>query len=326
MVDAPDDEVAAVLAAGPDGFVTTRTAHSRALRADGRREEAAALAKVRKPLRVVWDLLGVQRADPDLAERAAAAATTLEQAQVGRGGRVRPAMAALREVLDEVAAAADGSADVALAARQVLGDPDARAAWTEGRLLAVPGDRADRRGRPSKHGVAVRAKRGRLAATTAPSADAPGTAPAGRGEGAPSAPAARPSGPTRPSDGARRTDAGGRRRARASADAPSATADDDAEEAAAAERGAAWREEADREAAAREAAAHSRLEEATTARDEAARALASAEEAERTAAAALEEARGRRDGARDARERAASALAQQEEAVAAAKEETGERA
>ena len=138
MVDPSDEEVAALVAAGPETFVATRTARARALRAEGRREEAAALAGVRKPLRIVWQLVDVGRADPDLVARATTAAVDLEEAQAGRGGRVRAAMGALRTALDEVAEAAGGSAEVALAARQVLADPDSRQAWGEGRLLALP--------------------------------------------------------------------------------------------------------------------------------------------------------------------------------------------
>ena len=81
-------------------------------------------------------------------EVAAAAAAVAEQVEeaMGGGGGVRQLLTRFREVVGEVAALADkldGTVDrlqVGLALREVLGDPAAREAWVEGRLLALPGD------------------------------------------------------------------------------------------------------------------------------------------------------------------------------------------
>jgi hypothetical protein len=138
-------EVAALLAVPPDEFVAARTARAKELRAEGRKAEAAALAKVRKPVRLVWVVGELARRHPEVAVAAAGVAEQVEEAMAGGGG-VRQLLSRFREVVGEVAALADeldGSVDrlqVGLALREVLADPVAREAWVDGRLLALPGD------------------------------------------------------------------------------------------------------------------------------------------------------------------------------------------
>lgn len=146
---APDpDDVAALLAVPPEEFVAVRTARVKELKAEGRKEEAAALGKVRKPLRLVWIVGEVARRNPDVAGAAAGVAEELEEAQSGGGG-VRPLLKRFRDAVGQVAELAgdvEGSVDrleVGLALREVLADPDAREAWLEGRLLHLPGDEED---------------------------------------------------------------------------------------------------------------------------------------------------------------------------------------
>jgi hypothetical protein len=138
-------EVAALLSVPPEEFVAARTARAKELRAEGRKAEAAALAKVRKPVRLVWIVGELARRHPDVAEAAAGVAEQVEEA-MGGGGGMRQLLARFREVVGEVAALSDeldGSVDrleVGLALREVLADPAAREAWVDGRLLALPGD------------------------------------------------------------------------------------------------------------------------------------------------------------------------------------------
>lgn len=170
VVDPPDDEVAHLLGVGPERFVASRTDRVRALRADGRRQEAAALAKVRKPRRLTWVLVDLARAEPSLVAAAVDAGAALEVAQSGGGGRVRPLLGAMRDAVEAVTAAAvhDSSqtdrAEVGLAVRQVLAEEDARRAWVSGLLLAVP--------EPDTEGGLAPSR------TTRPTSDAGGAAPA----------------------------------------------------------------------------------------------------------------------------------------------------
>lgn len=146
---APDlidpDDVAALLAEPPEGFVAARTARVKALKAEGRKEEAAALGAMRKPVRLVWIVGELARRHPDVAATAAEVAEELEEAQAGGGG-VRPLLKRFRDAVTRVAELADeieGTVDrleVGLALREVLADPDAREEWLGGRLLALPGD------------------------------------------------------------------------------------------------------------------------------------------------------------------------------------------
>ena len=142
------DEVAALLAVPPEEFVAARTARVKELKAEGRKDEAAALAKLRKPVRLVWIVGELARRHADVAATAADVAEELETAQASGGG-VRPLLKRFRDVVGKVAELADeveGNVDrleVGLALREVLADPAARQAWLEGRLLDLPGDEED---------------------------------------------------------------------------------------------------------------------------------------------------------------------------------------
>ncbi len=146
MPDGVDpDEVSALLAVPPEEFVAARTARAKALRAEGRRDEAAALARVRKPVRLVWVVGELARRHPSEAADAAAVAEDLAAAQAGGGG-VRPLLKRFRDAVGGLAATAVEVGDtvdvmeVGLALREVLADPDARDDWLAGRLLALPGE------------------------------------------------------------------------------------------------------------------------------------------------------------------------------------------
>lgn len=180
--DVAPDDVRALLAVPLEEFVAARTARVKELRAEGRRDEAAALAKLRKPARLVWIVGELARRHPDLAATAAAVAEDLEAAQAG-GGAVRPLLTQFRDVVGQVAeraAGIEGVVDrlqVGLALREVLADRDARDAWTDGRLLDLPG--VDGEDAPTDELAARRAQK--AAATTVARGRA---APAGDGEAA----------------------------------------------------------------------------------------------------------------------------------------------
>jgi chromosome segregation ATPase len=141
-------DVAALLAVPPEEFVAARTARVKELKAEGRKDEAAVLAKLRKPVRLVWIVGELARRHPAVAATAAEVAEELEDAQAGGSG-VRPLLKRFRDVVGQVAELADeieGTVDrleVGLALREVLADPAGREAWLEGRLLHLPGDEDD---------------------------------------------------------------------------------------------------------------------------------------------------------------------------------------
>ncbi|HKY15359.1 MAG TPA: hypothetical protein VJM33_10590 [Microthrixaceae bacterium] len=139
----PAPELVALLSMPPEEFVTARAARVKELRGEGQREVAAALAKVRKPLRLVWTIGEIARRDPELAAESVDAAEEAGEAMVGQGD-VRAAFSQLRDVvarMSEAGRAIDPTVDRAgleLALRQVLSDPTARTSWAEGRLLVLP--------------------------------------------------------------------------------------------------------------------------------------------------------------------------------------------
>lgn len=149
-----DDELVALLAVSLDTFVAERTARVKALKADRRKEEAAALGKVRKPSRLVWALGEVARRHPDEVTAVTVAAGDVETAQSGAGGSMREALSQLRQGLAGIVARATevdralDEADITLAVRSVLADPDARQAWIDGLLLALPSEVAPSPGAP----------------------------------------------------------------------------------------------------------------------------------------------------------------------------------
>jgi len=149
-----DDELVALLAVSLDTFVAERTARVKALKSDRRKEEAAALGKVRKPSRLVWALGEVARRHPDEVTAVTVAAGDVETAQSGAGGSMREALSQLRQGLAGIVARATeveralDEADITLAVRSVLADPDARQAWIDGLLLALPSEVAPSPGAP----------------------------------------------------------------------------------------------------------------------------------------------------------------------------------
>lgn len=65
--DAPPELVRELVAVPRSRFVAERTARAKELRADGRREEAAAVAKLRKPSLITWAVNAAAREAPDAA-------------------------------------------------------------------------------------------------------------------------------------------------------------------------------------------------------------------------------------------------------------------
>lgn len=305
MADPDPDDVAALLALPPEEFVAARTARVRALRAEGARVEATALAAVRKPNRLTWAVGEVGRRHPVEVAEVLAAATELAAAQAGGGG-ARQALRRFRSAVDALAARApdvDPALDpaaVGLALRTVLADPSARQEWAEGRLLTLPSGGADHP--PSPSGGPSPRRRDSGASSEAPRASGSFAGPgSGDGEEAPApeqeamvAPAADPAPPEPtprgPSLAARRRTRAAVERARAQAEQAreilrDADAARDARTAAVADRQA----ERD-EAAAALARAEDALVTATADRDR-------AREEHAAAVARHERARGQKDAA-----------------------------
>jgi hypothetical protein len=142
MADVPDQEISDLLAEPLDRFVDARTARVKALKAAGQPDVAKALAKVRKPPVLVWAVGELARRHPDEAAEAAAVAADLEEATTGGEGDIRALLTQFREAIASLMQRADAlqvdGSQVGLALRSVLGDADAREAWVEGRLLALP--------------------------------------------------------------------------------------------------------------------------------------------------------------------------------------------
>lgn len=185
-----EDEIAAVLAEPLEGFVEARTARAKELRAAGQKEEAASLTKVRKPTRLLWDLVDLGRRHPDERSAAAAAAEDLAAAQSGEGGDVRELFGRFRAALGALTELADDPA-LGLALRSVLADPGAREAWVGGHLLTLPQDASDAAapGRPTRRGstgptrgARRRAREDRATETQGAGATPPTAAAAGKDE------------------------------------------------------------------------------------------------------------------------------------------------
>jgi hypothetical protein len=279
----PPDDVDAAIGAiygGPlDEFVTARDRLARALRAAGRRDEAAAVRKLAKPKRLAWALDAAVLAERAAFEGVDAAAEALADARTGTEVReatnaLRGAARSLADAASECAATSGGAAldqsELVPAVLAVATDPEALAALRAGRLVDVP-------------------------SAGAFGAFAPGPGhPAG----------ARPSRAKRDADADADSDRSGLpespfpEQARPSAAGPDRVT---AREAKAAERAAEHAES-------RYEAARSRAEDAADAADRAAAELAAAEDRRRSAQRDVEAARERLDGARrDARRAAAEA-------------------
>lgn len=105
--------VDAVHAAALPDFVSERTARSRQLQQDGHREEAAALAKLRKPTVAAWAVNQLARQHADVVTRLVEAGGDLRAAQLqatsGRGAdELRPATRTVRDLAADLASRADG--------------------------------------------------------------------------------------------------------------------------------------------------------------------------------------------------------------------------
>jgi hypothetical protein len=146
--DADLDARIAALYGGPlAAFVAERDGLARALRAEGRRDEAATVKALRKPKVVAWALDAAVHSEPGLAGDLAAAVEHLGREQA-TGGDVRGAIARVRDAEGAVADAAARTAGehgnpvhapaVALALRAVVGDDEAFASLRAVRLVDVP--------------------------------------------------------------------------------------------------------------------------------------------------------------------------------------------
>lgn len=128
-----------------EDFVAERDATAKALRKDGEKEAAAAVAKLPKPGQVAWVANQLGRAG---AGDLLAAGEAMREAQLGGGGReaLREATAAHRAAVEALLGEARGlrelSRDLADRLRALLnavaGDDDVRAAFEAGRLVEEP--------------------------------------------------------------------------------------------------------------------------------------------------------------------------------------------
>lgn len=145
-----DETLQPLLLTPPSEFVAARTAAAHELRRAGRRDEAAAIAAIRRPAWTDWALNRIAAHQPDLAERFAAAADAMRAAQDAaiRGGAadVATALRSLRDASSALTRAAGGelrragrAADVAgLTERlnEVAADAASTAALRSGVLVA----------------------------------------------------------------------------------------------------------------------------------------------------------------------------------------------
>ena len=281
----PDDLEAAIGAiyGGPlDDFVTARDGLARALRAAGRRDEAAAVRKLAKPKRLAWALDAAVLAEGAKFEGVNAAAEALADAHTGSDVReatnaLRGAARSLADAASERAAASGGASldqsELVPAVLAVAADPEALAALRAVRLVDVPSTGAFGAFAPGPPRAGSPPSRARRHAEAG--ADTPTAAESSAKE---------PAGPS----------AGGDR----------ATA----REVKAAERAAA-------QAESRYETARGRARDAADAAERAAAELATAEDRRRSAQREVEAARERLDGARrDARRAAAEAQAAEDAA------------
>jgi hypothetical protein len=128
-------------------FVTSRDALVKALKGEGRADDAKAVKALRKPSRPAWILDAGFRADPDGTERLAAAINEVIEAQAGRGD-MRDATRSLRDAAQAVAKAAGDAAKSAgvnidrstlvPAVLAVVADPVAFAELRQGQLAELP--------------------------------------------------------------------------------------------------------------------------------------------------------------------------------------------
>jgi hypothetical protein len=92
------DEVDRLYAAPRDAFIDERDRRAKALREDGKRDEAAALEKRRKPTVPAWAVDQLPRRHPEQVDALIGAAADLREAQRGAGGDGQPG---LRDAADD---------------------------------------------------------------------------------------------------------------------------------------------------------------------------------------------------------------------------------
>jgi hypothetical protein len=134
-------------------FVAARDALVRRLRADGAKDDAAAVKSLRRPTLAAWAVNQVVRSQQDVGERLIATATTIQRAQRRalsgvRDDRLREASIARRALVEDLVArgatvlAAAGATptshldDVGRTFEAAATDPDVAARVAEGRLSA----------------------------------------------------------------------------------------------------------------------------------------------------------------------------------------------
>jgi chromosome segregation ATPase len=114
MADGPSD-VEALLTVPPDEFVAARNALVKSLRGAGRKDDAAAVAALRRPSVVDWALNTVASESPDVVGTVSHAASRLRQAQAavlgeaegGDASDLRESMGVVRAATGELRAAAE---------------------------------------------------------------------------------------------------------------------------------------------------------------------------------------------------------------------------
>jgi hypothetical protein len=173
-------EAEKLFSAAPDKFVAERNALAKKLRDEGRGDDAAAVAELRKPSAVVFAVNRAARDRPKAAQGAAAAAVGVREAQVGGEAD------AFNKALAELDSALDLLAEVAVAhlapaekkpteamrrrlrelLRSAVADDDAREALARGALT----DELEAPGFSPYAGMPVKPKtRGRKGAPATPS-------------------------------------------------------------------------------------------------------------------------------------------------------------
>jgi hypothetical protein len=139
-----DEAVDELYATPPEGFTAARNALVKALKAEGRRPDADAIAALRKPGRLVWALNQLALADDESLEPLLEAA---EQVRDGGAEDFREAVADLREAVNAAATAAarrfdvprtSDKADLAAALLAIVADEHAVLDLTAGHLDDVP--------------------------------------------------------------------------------------------------------------------------------------------------------------------------------------------
>lgn len=142
-----DEAIAAIYGGRPDEFVSRREALAKELKAAGRRDDAAAVKRLRKPTRLAWALDAAVLNEGSAAERVNTAVTDTLAVQSAGGdprdvfGRLRLAVNGLARAAVQAAAAhghAADHADLVQAVLAVIGVSDAFDALRAGRLADIP--------------------------------------------------------------------------------------------------------------------------------------------------------------------------------------------